>query len=333
MNSTSVSLATYSSLRVGGEGELIVVKNSLELQEALSYARSVAKQVHIIGGGTNSYFGNDLSAFLFIKPEFLGVSFTEQGDVVHVIASATENWDDLVARTVEKGLWGIENLSRIPGTVGAAPVQNIGAYGVELASVFVSLTAFDVITLQLVTFTRDECLFCYRDSVFKQQKGRYIITDVTFALSKIPHPILTYKPLDVLLLNEAITPADVRDVVIRTREAKLPDYEEYPNAGSFFKNPVVSNEVLERVHTDFPGVPGIETDEGYKIPAAWLIEHVAEMKGVQVGDMGTWPNQPLVLVNYGNATADDVDAIASQIKSRVYEKTGIRLEQEVNRVG
>lgn len=333
MEIRTVSLSGHSSLRVGGEGKVVVVRNEEEIKEALMHAKASGLCVHLLGGGTNSYFGTDLSKFLFVQLDCKGIAFIDRGDTVLVTAQASENWDDLVRVTVEQGLWGIENLSLIPGTAGAAPVQNIGAYGVELKDVFESLTALDTETMTVREFTREECRFGYRDSFFKLQKGRCIITSVSLLLSKLKRPVLIYKPLDVLGMNPALTPQEVRDVVVRTRETKLPDWQENPNAGSFFKNPVIDRATSERLVTPYPSMPLIETGEGYKIPAAWLIEHVAEMKGFRMGDLGTWPNQPLVLVNYGQASANDIDALASQIQNRIHEKTGIMLEQEVNRVG
>ncbi|MEN9337887.1 MAG: UDP-N-acetylmuramate dehydrogenase [Candidatus Parcubacteria bacterium] len=330
MELQKVSLKDYSSLRVGGEGELVRVTTVEELREAITHARSHGKRVHVLGGGTNSYFGEDLSAFLFIKLALLGKTLGDNGELE---LGASEVWDDVVMWAVEQGLWGIENLSYIPGTVGAAPVQNIGAYGVELKDVFVSLSALDISTLELVSFDREACRFGYRDSVFKYKDGMYIITEVKLALSKSPRPVLLYKPLDTLTEAHDLTPQTVRDLVISTRQAKLPDWYDHPNAGSFFKNPIVDEETSEYLATQYEAMPLIEVEEGYKIPAGWLIEHVAHMKGVRTGDLGTWPAQALVIVNYGEATADDVDAFAEDIRSVVREKTGILLEQEVNRVG
>lgn len=325
-----VSLKDYSSLLVGGEGDMVHVQTVDHLKEAITYATSHRKRVHVIGGGTNSYFGEDLSGFLFIKLELLGKTL---GDDEELTLGASEVWDDVVVWSVEQGLWGIENLSYIPGTVGAAPVQNIGAYGVELKDVFVSLKALDTETLEVVSFDREACCFGYRDSVFKYQQGKYIITEVTLKLSQRPLPIVTYKPLDTLSDVKDLTPRMVRDLVVSTRQTKLPDWHAHPNAGSFFKNPVVDIETSEHLATQFPDMPLIEVEDGYKVPAAWLIEHIAQMKGVREGDVGTWPAQALVIVNYEAATADDVDRFATAIREKVNRETGIVLEQEVNRVG
>ena len=333
MKLRSVSLKNYSSLRIGGEGKLVEVSSVEELKEAIVYAKSGGLRVHILGEGANSYFGNDLSEFLFIKMVLKGIETEEKGGEIFLSVSAGEVWDDIVKMSVERQWWGIENLSYIPGTVGAAPVQNIGAYGVELAEVFVSLQALDVDTLEIVELGPEECAFGYRDSIFKYEKEKYAIVSVTLRLYREPHPVLFYKPLDTLQGVNSITPQMVRELVIETRKAKLPDWKEFPNAGSFFKNPIVDLETSEYLKNLYEDMPAIQVPEGYKIPTAWLVEHIAEMKGVRMGDLGTWPKQPLVVVNYGKATAGDLDLFTREIQQKIDEKTGIVLEQEVNRVG
>lgn len=332
MEIQKVSLKNYSSLRVGGEGYLVTVSSVEELKDAVVHAKTKGLRVHLLGGGTNSYFGEDLSDFLFIRMDLRGVDIQEGDEEVHLTIAAGEEWDDIVELSVDKGWWGIENLSHIPGTVGAAPVQNIGAYGAELSHVFECLTALDLTTQEQQVFRKEDCQFGYRESVFKYEKGRYVILSVKLKLSKLKTPLLTYKPLDSLSASD-VTITDVRDLVVATRSAKLPDWHEYPNAGSFFKNAVVDLEAAEFLRPLYPDMPLIQVPEGYKVPTAWLIEHVAQMKGVREGDLGTWPKQPLVIVNYGSATANDIDAFAGKIRERINNKTGIVLEQEVNRVG
>ncbi|MFA6609010.1 MAG: hypothetical protein WCT07_03850, partial [Candidatus Paceibacterota bacterium] len=184
-----------------------------------------------------------------------------------------------------------------------------------------------------VELLNNECKFGYRDSLFKKEKYRYIITSITVKLYNKARPVLTYKPLDVLSNKENLKPDDIRKLVIQTRAEKLPDYKLYPNAGSFFKNPIVDKEKFRVIKSKYPEVPIIEVDNKFKIPAAWLIEYVADMKGVRVGDIGTWPNQPLVIVNYGKETTlDDLNLFTNEIKKRVYENIGINLEQEINAI-
>ena len=332
MNIKTVSLKDYSSLRIGGEGKLVEVETVEQLKEAVMHAKTLGLRVHALGEGTNSYFAEDVSSFLFLKLNLLGFSFEELGDTqVRFTISASENWDEMVQVAVREKLWGIENLSYIPGSVGAAPVQNIGAYGAELSNVLETVSVLDGTDMEVKQLSREDCRFGYRDSIFKYDKGRYIILSITLILSKRGVPIRTYRPLDTLAETARIE--EVRELVIKTRAAKLPDWKEYPNAGSFFKNPHVDLPVAENLHMLDQSIPLIQVMGGYKVPAAWLIEHIAEMKGVRKGDLGTWPLQPLVIVNYGTATADDIDAFAGEIVAKVNEKTGVVLEQEVNRVG
>jgi UDP-N-acetylmuramate dehydrogenase len=330
MEINNVSLKDYSSLKVGGMGDLVVVRSAKELVQAVMYAKQEGKIIHILGEGTNTFFGDNLSQYLFIKNEIKGISFEEQGDFVLLTLGAGEIWDSVVSFSVEKGLWGIENLSRIPGTVGASPIQNIGAYGVELKDVLVSLSAYDRKTSNTVEISNDACNFGYRDSLFKQEKDRYVVMTITLKLSRRAKPVLSYKPLDTLIGKEDISLADVRELVIATRKVKLPDYKEYPNVGSFFKNALVTGVEAEGLRTTYPDVPLIPHLEGYKIPTAWLIEHIACMKGIRVGDVGTWPNQPLVIVNYGHVKAGEIIDFSENIIQKIKEKTGIIIEREVN---
>lgn len=320
----------YSSLRIGGEGDMVIIRTLRDITPTVMGAVSRNRIISIVGEGTNTYFGNSLSKYLFVKNEIKGISFEEQGDTVLLTAYAGERWDDIVSFSVEKGLWGLENLSAIPGTVGAAPIQNIGAYGVELKDVFVSLSAYDIKTNNTVEIDREGCNFGYRDSLFKHEKSRYIIISLTIKLSRVSKPVLSYKPLDTLKEKENLTPTDVRALVIETRNIKLPYYKEYPNVGSFFKNTVVTCTEGEALCTTYKDIPLLDHKGGYKIPTAWLIERVAEMKGVRVGDIGTWPNQPLVLVNYGDTTLQELDDFVATITEKVLKKTGILLEKEVN---
>lgn len=324
MNIQKVSLKDYSSLRVGGLGDMVVVRNEEELKEAVLHAKSEQKRVHIIGGGTNTYFGDDLSNYLFIKPEFMGIEL--QGDVL--TAYAGENWDDVVKFAVEKELWGIENLSKIPGSAGAAPIQNIGAYGVELKDTMLTTRVFDLETLQVSDLKTEGCEFGYRDSIFKHQPGRYAIISVTMQLSKVRGLVLTYSPLDTLA--EDATLQEIRDLVMKTRDIKLPDWHEFPNTGSFFKNPIVSKEKVDELKEKYPTIKIFEFGSDFKVSAAWLIENVAEAKGKRVGNVGTWPNQPLVLVNYGEATAEELNAFALEIQEKIESIAGVRLDREVN---
>jgi UDP-N-acetylmuramate dehydrogenase len=330
MEIKKVSLREISSLCVGGDGDVVEVTSIAGLIEVLLYAKKENLRTHVIGEGTNTFFGETLTGILFIKMMIRGISVQDMGEDVLITASSGENWDDVVKMCVEKNLWGIENLSYIPGSVGAAPVQNIGAYGTELKDTLVSVEAVTTETLDLVTISNEACQFGYRDSLFKREHNPYIICSVTIKVSRTSCPVLTYKPLDALVGKENLSPEEVRNIVIATRKEKLPDYNVYPNNGSFFKNPVVGKEAGEQLLVTYPNLPLITVGSGYKISSAWLIEHVANMKGERVGNVGTWPKQPLVIVNYGEATGDEVLAFSTSIIEKIREKTGIVLEREVN---
>lgn len=328
MDIKKVHLKNFSSLAVGGFGEMAVATSVQDLIELCMNVRNQGKKLVPIGGGTNIFFGETCESSVFVKMFLRGVSYTEEGDTGFITAYAGEIWDDVVSFTVSKGLWGIENLSSIPGSVGAAPIQNIGAYGAELADVLDCVNAIDTTTLNSVVISNEACQFGYRDSLFKKEQNRYIITSVTLKLSKKRKPILTYKPLD--LLSSDASQEEIRKEVIRVRAEKLPDYATYPNAGSFFKNPVVEESFANELKNKYPLMPQIKQGAIVKIPAAWLIEHIAEAKGVRHGDVGTWPNQPLVLVNYGVATSEEILNFSKNIIDNIFEKTGIKLEREVN---
>jgi len=247
--------------------------------------------------------------------------------------NAGEYWLSLVDFAVDKGWWGIENLSMIPGKVGAAPVQNIGAYGTELKDIFVSLEAFDMEKGELVNFNNEDCQFGYRDSVFKNKfKGRFLILSVTLKLSKLPKPNLSYKALADTFSgknSEEISLSDVRDNVNQIRESKLPDPQKIKNAGSFFKNPVVDKETASKLKSEFNDLPIYEVSESKsKLAAAWLIESCG-WKGKRIGYAYVHDKQALVLVNLGNAKGTDILKLANDIETSVFEKFGVKLQKEV----
>ncbi len=333
MNIKKVFLKDYSSFKIGGEGDMVTVSSRDELLLAINFARDSNRRFHILGEGTNTIFSDNLADILFIKMEILGIEAGQDADNILLTTNAGESWDDVVRYAVDREWWGIENLSLIPGTVGAAPVQNIGAYGTELDDVLVSVTVLDTSKNVFIDLQNSECHFGYRDSIFKQQPNRYIIVSVCLRLSQKPKPVLVYKPLDTLINRENLKAADVRELVIVTRQAKLPDYHLYPNTGSFFKNAVISSEIYSKLKERYTDMPGHEQDGGYKVPTAWLIENVADMKGAREGDVGTWPTQPLVLVNYGRATYFDLHNFSEKIIQKIYDETGVKIEREVNVIG
>ena len=288
----------------------------------------------ILGGGSNILITKDQDAYI-LKNEIKGIEIIdEDADEVLVKVGAGENWHNLVMWAIGHRLGGIENLALIPGCVGAAPMQNIGAYGVEQESVFHSLSAIDLDEGTTRIFFKEDCGFGYRESVFKNElKGKYIITHVNYIFSKNHTLNTSYGAINSKLVEKGIlTPsiADVAEAVIEIRQSKLPDPKVIPNTGSFFKNPIIKVELFEQLKAKHDALPSYPVNkETVKIPAAWLIEK-AGFKGKQQGDSGTHKSHALVLVNYGNATGKEMLSFASSIQQGVEEMFGIKLEPEVN---
>ncbi len=292
----------------------------------------------ILGGGSNLLFLNDPDRPV-IKISIPGITITPtKEDLVLMKVGAGEAWHNVVSNAVENNLGGIENLALIPGTTGAAPIQNIGAYGVELDDCFHQLTAFHIQSGEFKTYRSEECRFGYRDSIFKQElKGKVVVCDVTLRLTKKNHQINTgYKSLAGYLQENCIEDPGIEDVfnaVVAIRQNKLPDPADIGNAGSFFKNPVVNESVFKRLQKTHSEIPRYRLgDDKYKIPAGWLIEQTG-WKGKRVGNVGTYKNQALVLVNHGGATGKEIFEHAMRIRNSVREKFGVELQPEVNIVG
>ncbi len=308
------------------------VSSVRELQSAL---QSGIQPVLILGGGSNMLLTQDVSG-LVIKNAIGGMELVRTaGNTVFVKVGGGVVWHDFVCWAVKNGYGGIENLSLIPGTVGAAPVQNIGAYGVELKDVFVELEAVELAGRQLHVFNHADCRFGYRDSIFKHEnKGKYCITSVTFALTRRDHQLhLSYGDIQKTLESNGVTQpsiADISKAVIQIRSSKLPDPAVIGNCGSFFKNPETDRAVLEKIRLSHPQVVSYNLPDGrVKIPAGWLIEQCG-WKGKRVGNTGCYEKQALVLVNYGGATGSEVKNLAYAIIDSVEKTFGIRLEPEVN---
>jgi len=288
----------------------------------------------ILGGGSNLLLTKDFHG-LVIKNSIKGISIVkEDNNYAWLKCSAGEVWHDIVLFAIQNNLAGIENLSLIPGQVGAAPMQNIGAYGVELESVFDSLEAINMETGETKIFVKDECQFGYRESVFKKDaKGKYCIVSVTLRLNKTPALNISYGAIkDTLKDMNVAQPAikDVSDAVIKIRTSKLPNPKVLGNAGSFFKNPEISKEQFEKLKSVYPDMPNFPAANNHiKIPAAWLIEQ-CEWKGKRVGNTGSHAQQALVLVNYGNATGNEIKLLSENIQQSVKQKFGIELTPEVN---
>ena len=309
--------------------------HSLDDLSALILSGEMKGQKHLIlGGGSNLLFTGDFDG-LVIKNSLKGIEIISEDDsIVTVKAMAGEVWNDLVMHAVENGWGGIENLSLIPGQVGAAPMQNIGAYGVEIRDVLVSVEAMDIKTGEIVEFRNEECEFAYRESIFKTSaRNKYIITAITINLHKDPEVNISYGAIKEVLENKGISKPGIKDVseaVIEIRRSKLPDPAELGNAGSFFKNPEIDKVAFDEFINANPDAPFYETKEGkYKIPAGWMIEQCG-WKGKRVGETGAHARQALVLVNYGNAKGSEVEELSKKIRESVQERFGISLQPEVN---
>ena len=287
----------------------------------------------LIGSASNILFTKDYDG-LVLKNEILGIAIVhEDEEFRYVTAGSGVLWNDLVEFCINNDLGGVENLSLIPGTVGAAPIQNIGAYGVELKDVLHAVKFLDIRDRHWIVFNNRDCDFGYRNSIFKQKlKGRFIITSVTFKLKKNHTANISYGSIKDLLTGKGIgdpTIKDISEAVKEIRKSKLPDPCQFGNAGSFFKNPIISFKEHKQLLAEYPDIVVNEVENGYKIAAGWLIER-AGWKGYREGDVGCYPKQALVLVNYGNATGTQLLELSQKIQQSVLKKFGILLEAEVN---
>lgn len=332
-----VDLKAFNTMGLNAKARYFASINTVDdLQNILSAKEFASIPWYVLGGGSNVLFVDDFEGLILFMNNRGRSVVSENNEIVRLKAGAGENWHELVMYAVERGWGGIENLSLIPGSVGAAPIQNIGAYGVELEEVFHELEAVEVETGEIRVFNKEECNFGYRDSIFKQEfKGKYIITSVTLTLNKHPKVNTSYKALEQKLRESKIENPDIKDVsraVIEIRESKLPDPAEIGNTGSFFKNPVIESSVFSDLQETYPDIPHYQVKDGVKIPAAWLIDQCG-WKGKRFGDAGVHKMQALVIVNYGNASGREIWKLAKKIQQSVVDKFGIALKPEVNIVG
>ena len=310
------------------------IETTEQLKEIFSSEQFKNEHKLILGGGSNLLFTKDFDG-LVIKNNLKGIEkIYENNDYALLKVGAGENWHEFVLSSIKENLSGIENLSLIPGTVGAAPMQNIGAYGVEIKDVFYSLEAFDIATGEIKEFLKDECNFGYRESIFKKElKGKYIIVSVTFKLSKNHKINISYGAIKDTLTEMNIanpTIKDVSDAVSYIRSTKLPDPKVIGNAGSFFKNPEIDQNHFQVLKEKYPDIVSYPIDENkVKIPAGWLIEK-AGWKGKTFENYGVHKNQALVLVNYGEAKGEQINNLADQIQTSIFNDFGIKLDKEVN---
>ena len=305
------------------------------LNELFKFLKTKPSNLFILGGGSNILFTKNVEGTV-LHINLKGIEILKESNLFsEVKVSAGENWHDFVLWSIDKNLGGLENLSLIPGNVGTAPIQNIGAYGVELKDNFVSCEAINLSTLEIETFTNLECKFGYRNSIFKSEKrGKYIIISVTFKLTNKNHNIKTsYGDIKKQLEKNSIkhpTIKDISDAVILIRKSKLPDPKVIGNAGSFFKNPIINSKTFSTIIKQFPNIPNYKiSKEEIKIPAGWLIEK-AGFKGKKFNTYGVHDKQALVLVNYGNASGKEILELSQLIQKTIITIFGIKLEREVN---
>jgi UDP-N-acetylmuramate dehydrogenase len=329
-----VSLQSFNTFGIDVEAKYFVeVKTEADLIELCEGDFLRGKQHLVLGSGSNILFTKNYDGVI-IKNSIEGLVFKKSGKLIRVIVGGGVNWHDLVLESLEKGANGLENLSLIPGTVGAAPVQNIGAYGVELKNIFEQLKAVEISTGKVKVFTKAQCTFGYRTSVFKKElKGKYVITEVTLDLHNTSKVNYTYGAIGSILNEKNIiepTSRDISNAVIYIRQSKLPDPSKIGNAGSFFKNPVIPKIDYKELQIKYNGMPAFtQANNKVKIPAAWLIES-AGWKGKTIENVGVNPDQALVLVNYGGATGKEIKELANTIQDSIFKKFKIKLEVEVN---
>jgi len=328
---TGVKLAPYTTLKVGGPAEHFAeVTSAAELQSVRQFATQIAAPILLLGSGSNVLIPDQGYRGVVVINQIKGIEYQPlAAGTVRVTIGAGEQLDDVVADTLSRGYWGLENLSQIPGTVGAAPIQNVGAYGVEVSALVDSVQAVSMSTGHVRTFSNPDCQFAYRDSFFKTDAGRdWCITSVTMLLQTERTPKLEYG--DLQQLDPATcTLADIRTKVTEIRSTKFPDWHTVGTAGSFFKNPIVSAEHRNQLLQQYPSLPTFAMPDGcYKISLGWVLDHICGVRGYTDGAVGLYHNQALVLINTGDlATA--IEAFATQIADLVYKKTAITIEPEV----
>jgi len=335
----NISLLPYNTFGVDAEAShLFLLRSPVELTGLAGFPefREISddmRRILILGQGSNILFTDDYRGVI-IRNEIGGISVTgEDASSVVIEAGAGVIWNDLVEYTVSRGWWGIENLALIPGTVGAAPVQNIGAYGAEAADVILQVNAFQMEKREWIVLENRECGFGYRDSIFKRElRNKAVISSVIFRLSKKARPRLDYSGIREELERRNISDPsalEISELIASIRRSKLPDPAELGNAGSFFKNPVISEDEYQRLAGLYPQIKAHRLGDFYKVSAAWLIEQ-AGWKGYREGNAGCYEKQPLILVNFGGATGQEIIALAEKIEESVFSRFGVTLEREVN---
>ena len=333
----NVSLAAFSTLKVGGRAQyLVVVKNVDELQQAVEHARTHALPFLCVGGGSNLLFDDAGYLGLVIVIRISGRTYDLEPDgTVLAGLGAGEVFDEVVADTVSRGWWGLENLSHIPGTVGATPVQNVGAYGVEMSDIITAVEVFDTNKMESRTLTPAECQFGYRDSIFKTKAGKnLIVTHVQCRLTTKSQPQVGYVDLvDLGAQAGQLTSAQVREAVVAVRARKFPDWTKVGTAGSFFTNPIITNAQAKELQVRYPDLPVYKVSSSHsKIALGYVLDKVCRLKGYRLGEVMLSPAQALVLIAYEGATASEILTFSDEIAKRVYKETGLNITREVTYV-
>lgn len=332
----NIPLSTLTTFRTGGVARFfLTIDAAEEIPHAIAFAKMKGLSLIPIGTGSNMLVPDEGVEAVFVRVAMKDIEAHPDGDRVLVKADAGVSWDALVEEAVQKGWWGIENLSAIPGTVGAAVVQNIGAYGAAVSETVVSVETYDTKEGTEKVFSNSECAFGYRTSIFKKEVDRYIVLRVTFSLSKISAPNISYRDLkNHFSGDEAPSLQDVRDAVVAIRKGKFPPLDTYGTAGSFFLNPIVSPSEQEALSKEFPSMPFFPLPEGgVKLPLAWILDRALSLKGARIGKAFLWEAQALVITAETGASSADVVLLARDVARAVFEKTGITITPEVRLFG
>ena len=331
----NVSLKSYNTFGIDVNAKYFAnITSNEDLLTLSDHKHFTSENIFVLGGGSNILLTRDIDA-LTIKNNINGIKiFNAKSDTVDLLIGAGENWHNIVMYCIEKGYGGLENLSLIPGNVGAAPMQNIGAYGVEIKDTFQYLEAFHIPTLEIHRFDSTDCKFNYRDSIFKNKmKGQYIILNIVLRLSKKPEVNTSYGDIKKELTKMKVSSPTIKDVstaIIKIRKSKLPDPKNIGNSGSFFKNPVVDISKFESIIAKYPDVHHYKLpNNNIKLAAGWLIQK-SGWKGKTFNNFGVHKKQALVLVNYGGALGKDINDLSNKIIEDIYQKYNVRLEKEVN---
>ena len=334
----NVPLKNFSTFHLGGNAKYFTaVRTKDELKEAIKWARRAGVPYFILGGGSNVLFSDKGFDGLVIRNQITGRESYKKDGSVFLTAGAGEDWDDFVKETVDRGLYGLENLSGIPGTVGATPVQNVGAYGTEIKDTLAWVEALNADTLETELIRNADCGLGYRDSFFKTSDGKkFIITNVGFRLQDKGVPDLKYRDLQEYFNASDVKPSlqSVRDAVLTIRGRKFPNLNEVGCGGSFFKNPIVSKKILNGLLERFPTMPYYQYDKDeYKIPLAWLLENAVPWKGIRRSKVGVHDAQPLVLVNYGGASSEELKKLSDDITNNLARELNILITPEISFIG